>query len=222
MIERLSSESEIAVMGNKIPEKNWESERPLEGKEAPFLKDFIDADSDVSEHLEGKRPLDEGPVLAGENDDFYKKAEKESVESNLESTVEEYFLDLHSKSEYPETIPEHPFETSELEKLSPEEVAEKRDEFDDKKTELKRQWEEENGCPWPKYEKDIYSSNGKLIRKEGSDYDAHHIQPLAMNGKNEVSNITPLSAEVHYDKQGVHSPDSPYSKMDKILGGIEE
>ena len=62
-------------------------------------------------------------------------------------------------------------------------------------------------------------SNGKLIRKAGSDYDAHHIQPLGMGGKNEVKNITPLNAEVHYDKQGVHSPDSPYTKMDKMLGG---
>ena len=34
-----------------------------------------------------------------------------------------------------------------------------------------------------------------------------------------ASNITPLNAEVHYDKQGVHAPDSPYSKLDKLLGG---
>ena len=62
-----------------------------------------------------------------------------------------------------------------------------------------------------------YSSNGKMIRKAGGDYDAHHIQPLGMNGKNEASNITPLHANEHYDKQGVHAPDSPYSKLDKML-----
>lgn len=88
------------------------------------------------------------------------------------------------------------------------------------KPELKRQWEIENGRPWPKYETDVYSASGKLIRKAGSDYDAHHIQPLSLGGKNEASNITPLHAEVHYDKQGVHAPNSPYSQLDKALGGI--
>ena len=56
-----------------------------------------------------------------------------------------------------------------------------------------------------------------MIRKAGGDYDAHHIQPLGMGGKNEASNITPLHANEHYDKQGVHAPDSPYSKLDKML-----
>jgi hypothetical protein len=147
--------------------------------------------------------------------------ETDNAENNLEKTVNEYFDDLRDKSECPETILERPFETSDLEKLSPEEVAERRAEFDDKKAEMKKQWEAENGCPWPKYEHDVYSPNGKLIRKAGSDYDAHHIQPLGMGGKNEVSNITPLHAEMHYDRQGIHSPNSPYSKMDMILGGID-
>ena len=71
----------------------------------------------------------------------------------------------------------------------------------------------------PKYDEDVYSSNGKMIRKAGGDYDAHHIQPLGMNGQNEASNITPLHANEHYDKQGVHAPDSPYSKLDKMLWG---
>ena len=31
------------------------------------------------------------------------------------------------------------------------------------------------------------------------------IQPLGMGGKNESANITPLDAQVHYDKQGVHA-----------------
>ena len=42
-----------------------------------------------------------------------------------------------------------------------------------------------------------------------------------MGGKNEASNITPLHAEVHYDKQGVHALDSPYSKLDQMLGGMD-
>ena len=156
---------------------------------------------------------------SGEACDTSEGEETDGAEKDLEQTLDEYFEDLKNKSECPETIPDRPFETADLEKLSPEEVAKRRDEFDDVKADLKKQWEEEHGRPWPKYEHDVYSANGKLIRKAGSDYDAHHIQPLGMGGKNEVKNITPLNAEVHYDKQGVHSPDSPYTKMDKMLGG---
>ena len=148
-------------------------------------------------------------------------SEDDNVEDDIEKTLNEYFDDLKSKSECPDTIPDKPFDKSDLNKISPEENALMRDEFDDKKAQLKREWEEANGRPWPKYDHDVYSSNGKLIRKAGSDYDAHHIQPLGMGGKNEAKNITPLNAEVHYDKQGVHAPDSPYSKLDKMLGGME-
>lgn len=160
-------------------------------------------------------------IFSGEADEAPESNEDDNSEKNIEKTLEEYFDDLKEKSECPETIPEKPFEASDLKKRSPEENAEMREEFSEKKAQLKKEWEEANGRPWPKYEHDVYSSNGKLIRKAGSDYDAHHIQPLGMGGKNEASNITPLNAEVHYDKQGVHSPDSPYSKLDQMLGGME-
>ena len=143
-------------------------------------------------------------------------------EKELEEVVSKYIDDLKSKSECPDTIPNELFKASELKKISPEENAEKRKEFQkpEVKFKLKREWEQQNGRPWPRYERDIYSANGKLIRKAGMEYDVHHIQPLGMGGKNEVSNITPLSAEVHYDKQGVHSPESQYSKLNKMLGGM--
>lgn len=159
-----------------------------------------------------------------ENKEEYESTEiveRDDTEQELEKTLDNYFNDLKEKSEYPETISDKPFEVSDLEKLSPEENAERRDEFDDKKAQLKKEWEETNERPWPKYEEDVYSSNGKLIRRAGSDYDAHHIQPLGMGGKNEADNITPLHAEAHYDKQGIHAPDSPYSKLDQMLGGID-
>ena len=147
--------------------------------------------------------------------------ENENKGENLEKTLGEYFDDLKEKSEFPETMPDKPFEVSDLEKRSPEENAKMREEFTRIKDQLKKEWEVANGKPWPKYEQNIYSSNGKLIRQAGKDYDIHHIQPLSMGGKNEASNITPLHADVHYDKQGVHSPDNPYCKLDKMLGGID-
>ena len=157
-----------------------------------------------------------------ESSDGQDAKESDDPEEDLEQVLEDYFQDLKDKSECPETIPDRPFDKSDLKKRTPEENAEMREEFDDKKAQLKKEWEEANGRPWPKYDHDVYSANGKLIRKAGSDYDAHHIQPLGMGGKNEASNITPLNAEVHYDKQGVHAPDSPYSKMDQMLGGTRE
>ncbi len=150
-----------------------------------------------------------------------KEREVDFPEKKLEQTLDDYFSDLKEKSECSDTISGRPFNSSDLKKQLPEITAEKREEFAGKKAELKKQWEHIYERPWPKYEHDIYSANGKLIRLAGGDQDAHHIQPLSMGGKNEVSNITPLSAEVHYDKQGVHSPDSPYSRLEKILGGIE-
>lgn len=151
----------------------------------------------------------------------FENTEEDNPEDGLDKVLQDYFKDLKDKSECPETIPDKTFEASDLKKRTPEENAEKREEFDDKKAQLKKEWEEANGRPWPKYDHDIYSASGKLIRKAGSDYDAHHILPLGMGGENVASNITPLNAEVHYDKQGVHAPDSPYSKLDQMLGGVD-
>lgn len=145
----------------------------------------------------------------------------EQLENSLEKTVSRYFSDLKARSECPDTIVDQPFQVSDLKKRTPEDNSRMRDEFDDKRTQLKREWAEANGRSWPTYDRDIYSANGKLIRKAGSDYDAHHIQPLGMGGRNEVSNITPLNAEVHYDKQGIHASDSPYSRLDQMLGGMD-
>lgn len=210
-----------------------------------FTKSFETNETKVSEVEDYKEIKEDGDMSVEEADKFWDEqfgtedtsegaednsemientaetSEDDNVEDDIEKTLNEYFDDLKSKSECPDTIPDKPFDKSDLNKISPEENALMRDEFDDKKAQLKREWEEANGRPWPKYDHDVYSSNGKLIRKAGSDYDAHHIQPLGMGGKNEAKNITPLNAEVHYDKQGVHAPDSPYSKLDKMLGGME-
>lgn len=196
-----SSETEVKPV---VP-----SETDKKKLERPSNHSEIKPSSEIQPKNDGKEKL--GNVRPREELLDNKKPE------NVESTLNDYFKDLKNRSEYPETIKDRLFESKDLKRLSPEETATKRDEFDDKKPELKKQWSEENRQPWPKYDQDVYSSNGKMIRKAGGDYDAHHIQPLGMNGKNEVSNITPLHANEHYDRQGVHAPDSPYSKLDKML-----
>lgn len=202
MVEKISNANEVKE-SKSLDAENFKEIKP-EGEASPEeAKDFIDG-------------LFESVTYGLAEED-----ETDNEEKNIEKLLEEYFKDLKDKSECPETILDNPFDFSELKKRTPEENSELREEFSEIKAQLKREWEETNGRPWPKYENDVYSVNGKLIREAGSDYDAHHVQPLSMGGKNDAKNITPLNAEVHYDKQGVHAPDSPYSKLDKMLGGME-
>ena len=127
----------------------------------------------------------------------------------------EYFDDLKSRSEYPDTIDDS-IKNNEWKKIDPELNGEMRDEFGNSKNKLISDWENQNNTKWPTYSEDVYSPNGKLIRQEGDKYDAHHIQPLTYGGENRAENITPLHASEHFDKQGVHSPDSPFGRMEKM------
>lgn len=140
------------------------------------------------------------------------------IEQNLQESKNNYIGDIIKHSEIPETIDVEKAKSADYEKCSPEETAVKRDEFNQRKDELIQQWEKENEKKWPTYDKDVYSSYGHLIRRAGDKYDAHHIQPLGMGGKNEASNITPLHVECHYDRQGVHSTNSPYERLNQNLG----
>ena len=135
--------------------------------------------------------------------------------AEIEADKRAYVEDIKSRSPCPETIDEESVCESDFKRISPEENAEKRMEFDEKKEQLIKEWEQQNGREWPRYETDVYSENGHLIRKAGMRYDAHHIKPLCMGGENTAENITPLHAEDHYDHQGVHASDSPYSKLMK-------
>lgn len=147
------------------------------------------------------------------------KAElQEAKDKEFQELKEDYIDDIVKNSEVPETIDAEKAKSANFEKCSPEETAAKREEFNAQKDELIQQWEKENGQEWPTYQEDVYSSNGHLIRRAGDKYDAHHIQPLSMGGKNEASNITPLHAKCHYDRQGIHSYDSPYAKIEQKLG----
>jgi len=137
--------------------------------------------------------------------------------AEIDELKDEYIDELLDYSDCPETIDEDKFREAELEKVEPEENGKKREEFNEKKDDLIKEWEQKNGREWPRYEEDVYSDSGKLIRKEGQRYDAHHIQPLGMGGQNTADNLTPLHAQDHYDKQGIHSPDGAYSKLEAKL-----
>ena len=153
------------------------------------------------------------------DDVFQENKEDDNPEDDLETLLKKYLEDLHERSEYAETIPDNPFDVSDLKRRTPEEKRKMREDFDDKKTDLRNQWAQKHGIPWPRHEEDFLLPNGVVIRQKGHRYDAHHIQPLSLGGKNEVDNITPLNASVHFDSRGVHAPDSPYSKLSERLGG---
>ena len=164
----------------------------------------------ISERLKELEDDTDNLVTGKENTDV--RDDKE-----LSELREEYIKDLKEKSEYPDTIED---DNEPYEKISPEKNAEMRDEFDEKREELIKEWEEKNGKEWPRYKEDVYDEKtGTLIRKAGDRYDAHHIHPLSLGGKNTVDNITPVSAEKHYDKRGVHASDSPYSNLEKQCKG---
>ena len=154
--------------------------------------------------------------------DLFKRVESSEITDN---DIKNYIEDLKDKSEFPNTIPDKPFAPGDVEKCSPEETGRKRENFQGRgeggrnnpeyKGNIRDEWEKLHGIPWPRYTEANCPSN----RKPGDCYDAHHIQPLGMGGKNEASNITPMHADVHYDSRGVHSSDSPYAKMIGKLGG---
>lgn len=139
--------------------------------------------------------------------------------SELNLTQEElnkqYMQQLEELSPCKDTLPALNNTNSDWVRISAEDVMNKRIEFNEIRSDLKEQWSAIYDREWPQYDKDIYSDSGNLIRRAGNDYDAHHIRPLCLGGENTATNITPLHASVHYDKQGIHAPGSPFDYMSR-------
>lgn len=160
--------------------------------------------------LQAQEQFAEHPLVKGDGEKLGPSDEQ------IEKLGKEYERDLKELSPYPETISEQ--DVTEWGRQSPEDVREARQEFNSKREGLIKEWELVHGKEWPRYEEDIYSNNGVLIREKGDLYDAHHVQPLEVGGQNTADNITPLHAEDHYDRQGIHSMTSVYQEIkDKLL-----
>ncbi len=95
-----------------------------------------------------------------------------------------------------------------------------RNEFKNKRERLISEWETNTGMKWPTYEKDVIGKNGQILRHAGEKYDAHHIIPVCLGGKNEAENLVPIHVNEHYDRTGVHSKNSPLSRLGSALGGV--
>lgn len=136
---------------------------------------------------------------------------------DISGSIKDYISDLRSKSKFADTIPDNCLDPKKIEFQTPDKVEKLRDEFDDSKAKLRKEWEELNHKEWPRYtEQDIKDLN-LTDRKPGDRYDAHHIQPLQLGGKNEASNITPMDKKAHSE---LHSNSgSCKALVDKVVSG---
>jgi len=128
----------------------------------------------------------------------------------------EYFDGLRAVSDYPSTIVDN---GNGWHRLDSVENIVMREDFDRRKRDLISQWETDNGISWPTYDEDVYLESGTIIRRAGDRYDAHHIQPLTFGGGNMAINLTPLHVLEHFDKRGVHAPNSPFGRIERSLTG---
>ena len=141
----------------------------------------------------------------------------EDLTSKIESMKELYCNELKQFSPCDGTLDIDSIKHGSFHRLSPEETMARRLEFDKMKPDLIREWESRNHLSWPRYDHDVYSNAGNIIRPKGGLFDAHHAHPLGMGGKNTPENITPMNATNHYDKQGIHAPGSAYDQLFKLL-----
>ena len=140
---------------------------------------------------------------------------------SIKGLIDAYMDDLKSKSPFPETLANVKLDPKDLYVANSEENKELREEFSDNKNKLIEDWEKKHGMEWPKYKDDvsITTKNGEtvVIRHAGDRYDAHHVQPLSLGGKNTAGNITPMDVRDHFDSRGIHKPGGTCDKLTAIL-----
>ncbi|MGN7760632.1 HNH endonuclease [Paenibacillus sp. 22594] len=98
-------------------------------------------------------------------------------------------------------------------KKSAKQTAKNRKEFDKVRDEVITEWESKTGQKWPTYEEDIISENsGKVIRKKGDKYDAHHIIENSFGGEHEWWNMHPAKFPDEH-QGGIHGAGSPANSL---------
>jgi predicted ribonuclease toxin of YeeF-YezG toxin-antitoxin module len=53
------------------------------------------------------------------------------------------------------------------------------------------EWERQTGQAWPRYSQDLVNAEGKVLRKAGDPFDAHHVIENIYGGPHEWWNLTP-------------------------------
>ncbi|MHC5436244.1 HNH endonuclease signature motif containing protein, partial [Listeria welshimeri] len=100
-------------------------------------------------------------------------------------------------------------------KLSPNETKIHRRKFDSIKDTLIDEWEIQTGQKWPRYSEDLISEKtGKILRRKGDPYDAHHIIENSFGGEHEWWNMHPAKFPNEH-QAGIHGAGSPASELFK-------
>lgn len=71
---------------------------------------------------------------------------------------------------------------------------------------LIREWEIKTGDKWPVYKEDILSNSGKVLKRAGQPYDAHHVIESSFGGPNKWWNLHPAGSPMEH-QAGIHRAD---------------
>ncbi|MFJ5965626.1 ribonuclease YeeF family protein [Bacillus sp. NPDC093026] len=135
-------------------------------------------------------------------------------------TIKKYIRDIEGRTgrELPKDQIEKlkgALRNKEYKKMSPVETAKHRAEFDKVKNKVIKEWEENTGLKWPVYNDNVISEKtGKIIRRQGDKYDAHHIIENTFGGEHEWWNIHPAKFP-NEQQAGIHRTGSPANKLFK-------
>lgn len=203
------SKSEVNEVKNPSME-NFKNIKPEHETSPKEVDDFWEAEF----HEQAEQAKND---IQDNSDNTSENSKQDVHNKDISELAKEYIDDLKSKSDCPDTIPSDAIDATKLELQPPEKVADMREEFDDNKAKLRKEWEELNHQEWPKYKEDVVNDDGKVTRKAGDNYDAHHIQPLQLGGENVASNITPLDINSHRE---VHSSTGSCKRLvENVKGG---
>lgn len=87
--------------------------------------------------------------------------------------------------------------------------------FDKVKNKVIKECEENTVQEWPVYKDNVVSEKtGKIIRKDGDKYDAHHIIENSFGGEHEWWNMHPTKF-LNEHQSGIHGKGSPANELFK-------
>ncbi|MEH7298481.1 MULTISPECIES: T7SS effector LXG polymorphic toxin [Bacillus] len=144
-----------------------------------------------------------------------------STGSKIDSdTIKKYVRDIEGRTgrELPKNQIDNlkaALRNKEYSKMSPIETAKHRAKFDSVKNKVIKEWERNTGQKWPVYNENIISGKtGKVIRKKGDKYDAHHIIENTFGGEHEWWNMHPAKFPNEH-QAGIHGAGSPANTLFK-------
>ena len=88
--------------------------------------------------------------------------------------------------------------TKKYTKLSAAQTAKSRKRFKRVKNKLIKEWEQQTGRTWPKYDKQVLDKNGDVFREVGDPHDAHHLIENTYGGDHKWWNIHPASSPIQH------------------------